>query len=289
MTVSRSSSERFDRLERRVERLAAELRVLRKATLSSADAEVRFALRRRGLHWRESRAAGCLLPAGARARVAYRELLRRYSFRLFLRDVIRHRHGFGVDDLVRYCSPATARLYLDWLLRHRMVTSRAGRYVLHAEVSSFGPTLEWFVAAALRDDLGLASAANVRLEGAPGGGDFDVIGIGPEGCVYVELKSSPPRNIDAAQVRAFLRRVDVLRPHVAIFLNDTQLRMADKIVPLVAAELATRAAPATVRRLCGEIFELTDGLFVANSDPDLVGNITACLARALRAPAQHPA
>ncbi len=287
MRSARSNGDRLDRLERRLQRLAAELRALRAAPAAAPDAAVRFALRRRGLQWRESRAVGCLLPAGAQARADYCKLLRRYSFRLFLRDVIRHRQGFCVDDLVRYCSRATARTYLDWLVRHRMVSARAGRFVLRADVSSFGPTLEWFVATALREDLGIASAANVRLEGAPGGGDFDVIGIAVEGCIYVEAKSSPPRNIDVAQVRAFLRRVDVLQPQVAIFLNDTQLRMADKIVPLLAGELAAHAVPATIRRLRGEIFELGAGLFVANSDPDLVDNISACLAHAVRASAHR--
>jgi len=281
--IAHTSTERFDRLERRLQRLAADLRALRRATAADPDAAVRFALRRRGLRWREGRTVGCLLPRGVRAQAEYHTLLRRYSFRLFLRDVIRHRQGFRLDDLVRYCSRATARTYLDWLVGHRMVAARAGGFVLRAAVSSFGPTLEWFVATALRDELGIASAANVRLEGAAGGGDFDVIGIAPEGCIYVEVKSSPPRNIDVAQARAFLRRVDVLRPLVAIFLNDTQLRMADKIVPLLAGELAARPAPAAVQRLRGEVFALGEGLFVANSDPDLVGNICACLAHAARA------
>lgn len=251
-------------------------------------AAVRLALRRRGLAVKGVRQDQCILPAAAAARVEYYQLLRHYSFRLFLRDVIKHRDGFVVDDLVRYCSLASARGYLRWLRAHGLVRRAGARFRLLADAPSFGPTLEWVVAAILEREYGIPCAWNLRLDGTSGGGDYDVIGFQEGACVYIETKSSPPRNIDAAQVRAFVNRIDTLRPQVAIFLNDTQLRMADKMVPLFRAELRRRLARACrIERVQGELFAIGSRVFIANSDPDLAMNLGVCLARHFRGPALH--
>jgi hypothetical protein len=247
---------------------------------------LRQALRRRGLVLKNELHEGCVLPRAAAAQAEFYLLLRHYSFRLFLRDVIKHREAFTLADLVRYCSPATARRYLQWLLRHRIVRRSRRAFRLASEARSFGPTLEWFVATALEREYGIPCAWNVRLDAAPGGGDYDVIGFQEGACVYIETKSSPPRNIECSQVRAFFDRLDTLRPQLAIFANDTQLRMGDKIAVLFAEELRRRlgsGAPAfPLRRLTGELFGIGDRLFIANSDPDLVGNLGVCLAHYFR-------
>jgi hypothetical protein len=230
-----------------------------------------------------------VLPRAVGARAEFYLLLRHYSFRLFLRDVIKHREAFVLADLVRYCSPAAARRYLEWLLRHHIVRRSRHAFRLVSEAPSFGPTLEWFVAAALEREYGIACAWNVRLDAARGGGDYDVIGFQESACVYVETKSSPPRNIECRQVRAFFDRLDTLRPQLAIFLNDTQLRMGDKIAVLFAEELQRRlgrgARHFPLHRLGGELFVIGDRVFIANSDPDLVGNLGICLAHYFRPPA----
>ncbi len=208
-----------------------------------------------------------------------------------MRDVIKHRQRFVVADLLRYCSEPTARRYLHWLVKHQLARRTGAHYRLAADAVSFGPTLESFVATVLQREYGVPTACNVRFDATDTGGDYDVIGFHEGTCIYIETKSSPPRNIEAGQVRAFFDRLETLRPHIAIFLNDTQLRMADKIVPLFVDELRRRCASGAsagsarrlnVRRLHGELFTVGDSLFIANADPDLAGNIGACLAHYFR-------
>ncbi len=282
-----TDTERLRRLQRRVTRLTAEIRDLRSALAEVKHDGLRQGLRRRGLVLKRELHDGCVLP-GAAARAEYYARLRHYSFRLFLRDVIKHRDGFGVADLVRYCSPAVARRYLRWLCAHGLVRARGRRFSLVSDARSFGPTLEWFVAAVLRREFGLHVGWNLRLAGACGGGDYDVVGFQDGVCAYIETKSSPPRNIDAGQIRAFLDRLEMLRPELAVFLNDTQLRMGDKIAVLFRDELrrrfGSRSRALPVKRLNGEVFAVRDRLFIINSEPDLVSNLEFCLARYFRAP-----
>jgi hypothetical protein len=287
-TVTRTA-DRLERLQRGLDRLTGEVRALRKAAVRGGTEALRQALRRRGMVLKNELHEGCLLPRAAAGQAEFYRLLRRYSFRLFLRDVIKHRDGFRLADLMRYCSPATARRYLQWLLE-RHLAGRSGRgFRLLSDARSFGPTLEWFVAAVLEREYGIPCAWNLRLDAARGGGDYDVIGFQEGSCVYVEAKSSPPRNIECRQVRAFFDRLDTLRPQLAIFLNDTQLRMGDKIAVLFADELQRRlgrgARQFPLQRLTGELFVIGDRLFIANSDPDLVGNLGICLAHYFRPPA----
>ena len=69
-----------------------------------------------------------------------------------------------------------------------------------------------------------------------------------------------------------------------VLLNDTQLRMVDKLIPALRAELRRhRLGQGSMRRVQGEIFSRDDRLFVTNSEPDLVGNLGTCLARFFRA------
>jgi hypothetical protein len=284
-----AAPEGVQQLRRSIDRLAAEVRTLR-TRLSAADRDtVRCALRRRGFVVKSELHNGCLLPRAAAARAEFYLLLRRYSFRLFLRDVIKGRDGCVLADLVRYCSTPVARRYLQWLLDHGLVRRTRRGVRLVPGIVSFGPTLEWFVAEALQREFGIASAWSLRLDGTRGGGDYDVVGFQEGACVYIETKSSPPRNIECRQVRAFFDRLATLQPQLAIFLNDTQLRMADKIVGLFAdevrARLPRRAPSLRVTRITGELFVVGDRLFIANSDPDLVGNIGLCLARYFQPPA----
>jgi hypothetical protein len=289
LATVKSTTDHLERVQRALDRLTAEVRSLRRtATRDDRDA-LRRALRRRGLVLKNELHEGGVLPRAVVAQAEFYLLLRHYSFRLFLRDVIKHREAFTLADLVRYCSPATARRYLEWLLQHRIVRRSGRAFRLACEARSFGPTLEWFVAAVLEREYGIPCAWNVRLDAARGGGDYDVIGFQEGACVYIETKSSPPRNIECRQVRAFFDRLDTLRPQLAIFLNDTQLRMGDKIAVLFAEELQRRLGRAArqfpLRRLSGELFVIGDRLLIANSDPDLVGNLGMCLAQYFRPPA----
>jgi hypothetical protein len=257
------------------------VRSARGARILNADERtVRDALHRRGLIWGGQRDPSPLLVPSGRARERHYALLGRYSYRLFLRDVIKHRANLRLADLTRYASPQVATEYLRFLIRARLVErTRRERYRLCAEsITSFGQTLEWYVAELLTREFGCAATFGIRIPGAQHGGDYDVVACAEGDVLYVESKSAPPRQIVESEVRAFLDRIDTLRPNVALFLADTQLRMRDKLVPLFASEITRRRLGWRPVRLEREIWRVGSEVFLLNSDPDLGRNLGTCLA-----------
>jgi hypothetical protein len=240
-------------------------------------------LRRRGLDARWGADEGTLfLPRSRRGREEFYALLRRYSFRLLLRDVLAHRESFSLADLQKYCSADAARRYVAALRRPRIVVPRGrGRYRLaRASVHSLGDTLEWLVATILEREFLIPALWNVRVEALPGGGDCDVLACAEGRLIYVETKSAPPRHIDQRHVTAFFDRLEALRPDMAIFLEDTKLRMQDKLVKMFELEIARRLGdPSLLERVEGETFTIQKRVFLTNTQPDLVRAIGICLER----------
>ncbi len=252
--------------------------------LEPCEREVLSALRRRGVVCRLGRRDGALIPSSEENRQRWYRLLGHYSFRLFLRDLIRLRHGAMVEELTHYCSLEVARHYLGEVDDLGLIQWRKRKAVLkRTDVRSFGPTLEWYVAEVLRREFGMASIWNLRPSKTSGGGDYDVVACADGLLLYVETKSAAPRNIEATQMAAFVKRVATLAPDMAVLINDTQLRMLDKLVPAVQ-QAARHELPGLgrMRRLRGEIFAARDCLFVTNSEPDLAGNLGICISHFLR-------
>ena len=222
-------------------------------------------------------------------------LLHRYSFRLWLRDLIRLRQGPDPEALSTYCSGPSSRRYMETLARLGLVELRDGGKwrLLRNGVTSFGETLEWFVAEILRREFYAKVLHGVCFRSPPPGGDFDVLAAMEGFLVYVECKSSPPRGIEAEEVAGFLGRCRLLAPHVALFLVDTHLRMLDKIVPILE-ELLGGAARGSgspmekVQRLEREIFHVRHFMYVLNSGRRLAGNLRCCLMDFLRAGRTFP-
>jgi hypothetical protein len=208
----------------------------------------------------------------------------RYSFRLLFRDVIRCQRGFSLADLIRFCSPRVAESHLRFLIGIGAVGERpdgrrgkgggAKRYrlLLHP-VRSFGGLLEWFLAEALRREFAVSALWGVKVRGLPHGGDLDVVANLEGRLVYLEAKSSPPKQIDLPQVQAFLQRLGDLRPDLALFVVDTELRMRDKIVPLVEEGLRALGQEGSLQRLEGEVFHWAHRLYVVGSKGSLLGNL----------------
>jgi hypothetical protein len=80
-------------------------------------------------------------------------------------------------------------------------------------------------------------------------------------------------------VAAFFDRLEALLPDMAIFLEDTKLRMPDKLVKMFELEIARRLSPdpPVLERVEGEIFTIRKRVFLANTAPDLVRAIGICL------------
>lgn len=211
------------------------------------------------------------------------ERLGHYAFRLFLRGAILLGPGpFAPARATRFLSSAQGRAMAEDLVALGLAApAPRSRFVLVHRAHTFGPALEWWIARELRERLLLDVAYGIR-SGAPGvGGDLDVVAAGEGKLVYVELKSSPPKHLTGVEVAAFLRRVDALRPDVAVFAMDTALRLGDKVLPMFAGALGEGAA--RPRRVIRDTWALTPHLYVANARQDLVENLCRAIAEGFKA------
>ena len=206
-------------------------------------------------------------------------IMRRYSFRLFIRDLIQMPEGDGLAPLTRYCSLRTVKSYLGILAGIGIVSFTGKGYRLARKVPSFGPTLEWWVCEILRREFLSPALFNVKLQNTKFGGDYDVISIMAGHLVYIEVKSSPPRGVEHHEVDAFLGRVSDLEPSLAILFVDTELRMRDKLVPLLAEGLEREGKTGpdwAVLRLVNEIFHVRHSIYVINSRKGVYSNLRTC-------------
>jgi hypothetical protein len=216
---------------------------------------------------------------GDRALSRFYSMMKRYSFRLFMRELIQEPEGEDFCALSRYCSPKTVRSYLETLAALEMVALSARGYRLLRKVPSFGPTLEWFVCELLRREFLSPALFNVKLKNTRHGGDFDVVSLLAGRLVYVEVKSSPPRGVEHQAVEAFLARFEDLGPSLAVFLVDTELRMKDKLVPLFDGALERQAKTDSswaMQRLVDEIFHVRHCIYVTNSRKGIYSNFRTC-------------
>jgi len=203
------------------------------------------------------------------------EMLKKYSFRLFLRDVIKHQEGFSPKDVTRYATAEVTGDYIDYLLRVGIIEQTGETYRLRKKIKSFGPTLEWFIAEIFRREFCTEALWGVKFKRPKVGGDYDLIAKINGALLYMEVKSSPPRQIYQSEIAAFIERVGDLSPALSIFFMDTELRMKDKIVPMF--EEALKGKQAAVR-LQKELFRIGDGMFIINAKESIMGNIEKVLA-----------
>jgi len=282
--MRRRPKEGWKELAEEMRLLRAELHELKRRL--EAPFSLEDALHRRGLRFhRADPVEGLVFPEDLDP-VFEEELyerMKKYSFRLLLRDIIKKRAGFRSSELAGFCSPEVIQEYLGFLSKSGMIKKRGTAFRLVAEgVKSFGETLEWFVAQVFRREFKVPSLWGVRLLEMGTGGDYDVLALVEGRLVYTEVKSSPPKHIEQEQVDAFWGRVQELSPALAIFLVDTELRMKDKLVVMFEDLLRRRFGPRWTRthpvtRLLDEVFTLEKRICIANSKPSLVGNLGRCL------------
>jgi hypothetical protein len=280
MTVATQHIDPSDELES----LREEVKRLRRE-LTRLTPPLELMLRRRGfrVHKKEL-SADLLVPAG-RFIDRFYSLLHKYSFRLFLRDAIKHQDGFTVEQLTRYSTARTVRIYIEQLITMQLAEGSAGGYrLLRRPVLSFGPTLEWYVAELLKREFGAEALWGVKFRRTRAGGDYDVIAKLDGALLVIEVKSSPPKQIYDSEIAAFLDRIDDLAPEIAVFLMDTELRMRDKLVPMFERALAGRSDdPPDVVRLERELYTAGDRVFIVNAKESIAGNIGTVVRRYFRA------
>jgi hypothetical protein len=267
--------EEITRLNRELARAKAMLAAY-EAAFGTGEELLRAILGKRGFQVLKNKPAKDLfLPQNPDQSPAFFPLMRRYSFRLFLREILWREDPVAPRELTRYCSLPTVKIYLNFLKECGLVKHGIEGWRLNrTPLPSFGPTLEYWVAQEFRREFQAPTLWNVRLKGVASGGDFDILSWLNGNLICLEVKSSPPRGIELPEVRGFVRRLRDLRPDAALFLVDTELRMKDKMVPLFEEVLSRENS---FERLKGELFHLDHQLYILNSKRQIFTNIWTCL------------
>lgn len=258
--------------------LIAEIRRLRK-TVDELTPSLDVMLKRRGFTIYKKEPSEDLLVPDQKYAPAFLSKLKKYSFRLFLRDVIKHQDSFGLDQVTRFATKQVAAGYLDFLLTSGIVEPYRNRFrLVKRPLKSFGETLEWFVAGLIRDDFQAEAVWGVKFRRPKIGGDYDVIAKLDSSLLYMEIKSSPPRQIFDRGITTFLDRVEELSPDISIFFMDTELRMKDKIVPMFEEELLRRyKKKVPVTCIVKELFHINRKIFIINAKGGISSNINTVL------------
>ena len=278
-------------LKKKVRSLTGEIESLKAASTEKLS-QVEKTLKMRGIKvFRKNPIDRLFFPANFSPldKTRFYEMMKKYSFRLVLRDMIKYQDGFRIQDLTRYCSPKAVQGYCSMLCEMGAVIKNGrGRYRTRVSpLYSFGPTLEWFIAEMFQREFASPAIYGVSVKNTPSGGDYDVIASWNQRLVYVEVKSSPPKGVERNEISTFFSRMDDLLPEVAFLFNDTQLRMKDKLVVMFEEELERRYGRESktlypVERLIEELFHVQNRIFIVNSKKDVVENFQVCLKHYLR-------
>ncbi|RME68934.1 MAG: hypothetical protein D6778_01205 [Nitrospirae bacterium] len=232
-------------------------------------------LKRRGFQlYRHGSEEALFIPSSEDKKEEFYQLMGHYAFRLLLRDVLKQKGPFSLKDVTRYATEEVSKEYMDFLVRAALVKKTPEGYIRQKEdINTFGDTLEWYVAEVLKRELALDCLWSVSFKGTKTGGDYDVLSAMDGDLLYIEVKSSPPRQIYDRDVMAFLKRVKELCPEIAIFLVDTHLRMKDKIVVLFREALLEMGRDAQITRLQNETFLVNPLIYITNSRPSISLNL----------------
>jgi hypothetical protein len=217
------------------------------------------------------------------------EALDRYALRLLLRGAIARPAGFAPEETSRFLTREIAAEAAEDLVSLGVaVRLHDGRYRVARPAASFGGTLEWYVAHAVRRRLRADAAAGVKFH-APGiGGDLDVVAAVEGKLIAIELKSSPPKHIKEPELDAFVARLRALRPDIAVFAIDTALRMDDRVIPMLEEAAARAGSALQVRRVERHVWALSPHVYAVNARPSLIGNINRAIAEGMRALSPAP-
>jgi len=284
-------------LKKRVQYLSKEIESIKTTSLEDSSS-VETMLRMRGIKvFRKNPTDRLFFPPDLLPfhKTRFYEMMKKYSFRLVLRDMIKYQDRFHIQDLTHYCSSKVVQGYCDLLCEMGMIV-KSGKGGYRTRVSplySFGPSLEWFIAEVFKREFASPAIYGVSLKKTPSGGDYDVIASWNRRLVYVEVKSSPPKGVESSEVSTFFSRIKDLLPEVAILFNDTQLRMKDKLVVMFEEELERRYGGESktlypVERLIEELFHVQHRIFIVNSKKDVVENFQICLKHYLQYGAKRP-
>src|SRR5512139_1884246 len=231
-------------LKKKIRKLTKEIESFKAASIEDSS-PVEKMLRMRGIKvFRKNPTDRLFFPPDLSLfyKTQFYEMMKKYSFRLVLRDMIKYQDQFRIQDLTHYCSPKVVQGYCNLLCEMGAILKNGkGKYRIRVcPLYSFGPTLEWFIAEVFKREFASPAIYGVSVKKTPSGGDYDVIAAWNQRLVYVEVKSSPPKGIEQNEISTFFYRMDDILPDAAFLFNDTQLRMKDKLVVMFEEELKRR-------------------------------------------------
>jgi hypothetical protein len=258
--------------------LRKEVRRLRES-LNIHTPGIEAILRRRGFQIYKKEPAEDLLIPHEQFIDGYYGMLHKYSFRLFLRDAIKHQDFIAPEKVTKYATSKVTKEYLHYISSIGIAEEMGDGFMLVKKpIKSFGETLEWYISEIFKREFCSEAIWGVKFRRPRIGGDYDVIAKFNGSIFYVEVKSSPPKQIYDKEIAAFFSRVSDLSPEVAVFLMDTELRMKDKIVPMFENEIKRRLSDEPgVIRMEKELFQIMDRIFIINSKESIIGNIEKVL------------
>lgn len=258
--------------------LREEIRRLR-SSLSELTPFLEVLLKRRGFRIYKKEPSDDLLLPEEQHIENYYDMLKRYSFRLFLREVIKHQNLFTLEQVTRYATSAVTEDYVKYLKAIGLLKEVSEGFKLSlGRIKSFGETLEWFIAEIFKREFIAEAIWGIRFKRPQVGGDYDLIAKVDGSILYVEVKSSPPKQIYQSEISAFFDRVADLLPEISIFFVDTELRMKDKIVLMFGEELKKRhKKPPKITRIEKELFQIRDKMFIINAKDSIPSNIEKVL------------
>lgn len=273
-------------LKKKVRSLTREIESVKAGSIEDSSS-VEKMLRMRGIRvFRKNPTERLFFPSDFSPlyKIRFYEMMKKYSFRLVLRDMIKFQDRFRIRDLTRYCSSKVVQGYCKQLCDMGVIIkNERGNYQTQVSpLYSFGPTLEWFVAEMLKKEFSSPAIYGVSIKNTPSGGDYDVIASWNQRLVYIEVKSSPPKGIEQNEISTFFSRMDDILPDVGFLFNDTQFRMKDKLVVMFEKDLGKRYGGESktlypVKRLMDELFHVQHRVFIVNSKKDVVENFQICL------------
>jgi hypothetical protein len=272
-----------DKASDEAQALRDEIKRLRKS-LSELTPPLDVLLRRRGFRIYKKEPSEDLLIPGEAFIDEFYEMMKKYSFRLFLRDVIKHQEFFRLENVTRYATSEVTKDYVEYLRIIGLVEKLPNGFKLSiGHIKSFGETLEWFIAEIFKREFSVEAIWGIRFKRPLVGGDYDLVAKVDGSILYMEIKSSPPKQIYQQEISAFFDRVSDFSPEISIFFVDTELRMKDKIVVMFEEELRKRhTTPPKVLRIVKELFQISDRIFIINSKDSITTNLETVLSTYFR-------
>jgi hypothetical protein len=258
--------------------LRDEIKRLRKS-LSELTPSLEVLLKRRGFRiYRKEPSEDLLLPEKEFLK-NYLEMMKKYSFRLFLREIIKHQEFFKLENVTRYATQEVTKDYVEYMIKTGLVEKLPDGFRLTiGPVKSFGETLEWFVSETFKIEFAAEAIWGIRFKRPKVGGDYDLIAKVDGKILYMEIKSSPPKQIYQKEITAFFDRLSDFLPEIGIFFVDTELRMKDKIVPMFEEELKSRYGTSPkIIRMEKELFQIDDKIFIINAKDSIAANLEKVL------------